>query len=283
MLAIAVPTLATVVALGACSRTESSPAAARKPAASATGSEPAPAVVEDDHENLVHVEALLAGENELAIRYQIAPGWHLYWINPGDSGLETHADLQGPPGFSFEPLRYPTPEAFESPGNITSFGYEHETVLFSRFTMPDPPPEQSVITVHASWLACKSSCIRGKAQTSIEIATAQAADDTLLIEHRQKLPRPSAELAAQTRWSTDPAGPVLEVSLEQGELVDFFPLATDPAQLATRELQPKTLSLRYELAADRRPRPAGPQGVIVIRNEDGSHGYFHLEAPWPNA
>lgn len=238
---------------------------------------------EDDHENLVHVEALLAGENELAIRYTIKPGWHLYWINPGDSGLETDAELKAPAGFSFEPLRYPTPEAFTSPGDITSYGYEHEVVLFSHFTMSDPPPEQSKVSVEASWLACKSSCIKGKADTAIEIATAQPADDTLLIEHRQKLPRPGSELPATSGWTQSDAGPVLEASLAEGKLVGFYPLRTDPAMLEKSTVEPNRLELRYQVTPERLSKVSGPQGVVVIENADGSRSYFHLEAPWPTS
>lgn len=275
-----------VLAVGACSPQKDGDAAAaptEKDAAKAADSGDAAPAEEDDHENLVQVEALLAGENELAIRYTIKPGWHLYWINPGDSGLKTDAEMKAPEGFSFEPLRYPAPEAFKSPGDITSYGYEHEVVLFSHFEMSDPPPEQSKIDIAASWLACKSSCIKGKADASIEIATAHAADDTLLIEHRQKLPRPGSDLAATTGWTTADAGPVLEASVAEGKLVEFFPLRTDPAMLEKSTVESNRLQLHYKITPDKLTQVSGPQGVVVVENADGSRSYFHLEAPWPNA
>lgn len=277
----------TILAVGGgCSQQKDADAPAppteKDGAQSAEGADEA-AADEDDHENLVQVEALLAGENELAIRYTIKPGWHLYWINPGDSGLKTTAEMKAPEGFTFEPLRYPTPEAFKSPGDITSYGYEHEVVLFSHFEMSDPPPEQSKIDIAASWLACKSSCIRGKADTSIEIATARPADDTLLIEHRQKLPRPGSELGASVEWSKADAGPLLEASVPEGKLVDFFPLHTDPAMLEKSSVESNRLQLQYEVSDDELSQVSGPQGVVVVENADGSRSYFHLEAPWPNA
>jgi DsbC/DsbD-like thiol-disulfide interchange protein len=277
-------TLACLALASACSQKDAdapaAPAQKDTPPAAGTGEVPAE---EDDHENLVQVEALLAGENELAVRYTIKPGWHLYWINPGDSGLKTDAELKAPEGFTFGPWRYPTPEAFTSPGDITSYGYEHEVVLFSTFEMSDPPPEQSKIEVAASWLACKSSCIKGKADTTIEIATAHPADDTLLIEHRQKLPRPGTELGATTGWTTADDGPVLEANLPEGKVVDFFPLRTDPAMLEKSTVEANRLQLHYKVNPAKLPEVSGPQGVVVVEQADGSRGYFHLEAPWPTA
>ena len=38
-----------------------------------------------------------------------APGWHGYWLNPGDAGLPMDVKWQLPTGFSAGPLRYPVP------------------------------------------------------------------------------------------------------------------------------------------------------------------------------
>jgi DsbC/DsbD-like thiol-disulfide interchange protein len=236
---------------------------------------------EEDLTDLVSVEALLATETEIAVRYQIKEGWHLYWVNPGDSGLKTDAEFEGPDGVGFGPLRYPTPEAFLSPGDITSFGYEHEVVLFSAVELPDPPPENSEVVVHASWLACKSSCIRGKADAKVELAAAEPADDTLLVDHRLKLPRPAGDLEATTNWASAEAGPVLEVKPASGKLVGFFPLQTDPAMLEKDILSADKLELRYRVSAERLAGVKGPQGVLVIEADDGTPSYYHLAAPWP--
>ena len=38
-----------------------------------------------------------------------APGWHGYWLNPGDAGLPMDVQWQLPEGFAVGPLRYPVP------------------------------------------------------------------------------------------------------------------------------------------------------------------------------
>ena len=36
----------------------------------------------------------------VALRFAIAPGWHTYWRNPGESGLPTTLAWKLPPGFA---------------------------------------------------------------------------------------------------------------------------------------------------------------------------------------
>ena len=46
----------------------------------------------------------------VALSFAIAPGWHLYWENPGDSGLPPAIRWNLPPGWTADPLRFPVPE-----------------------------------------------------------------------------------------------------------------------------------------------------------------------------
>ena len=54
------------------------------------------------------------GEVELAIHMRPAPGWHGYWLNPGDAGLPMDVQWQLPKGFAAGPLRYPVPTRLTS-------------------------------------------------------------------------------------------------------------------------------------------------------------------------
>src|SRR6476661_1361077 len=63
------------------------------------------------------------GEIELAIHMRPAPGWHGYWLNPGDAGLPMDVQWQLPPGFSAGPLRYPVPNRLTVAG-LMNYVYE---------------------------------------------------------------------------------------------------------------------------------------------------------------
>ena len=53
------------------------------------------------------------------------PGWHVYWKNPGDSGLPTTIDWGLPEGFKVENLKWPAPEKIYV-GPLVNFGYKKE-------------------------------------------------------------------------------------------------------------------------------------------------------------
>src|SRR5438270_4044831 len=53
------------------------------------------------------------GEVELAIHMRPEPGWHGYWLNPGDAGLPMDVQWKLPTGFAAGPLRYPVPGRLE--------------------------------------------------------------------------------------------------------------------------------------------------------------------------
>src|SRR5262249_13582465 len=48
----------------------------------------------------------------LDLHLDIKPGWHVYWRNPGDSGLPTAITWQLPAGFGAGEIAWPVPEHF---------------------------------------------------------------------------------------------------------------------------------------------------------------------------
>src|SRR5271169_7265446 len=84
-----------------------------------------------------HVTASLVAETRsivpgqplhLALRQQIPPGWHTYWLNPGDSGLPTTIEWALPQGFRAGPITWPTPKRIAY-GPVVDYGYENEVLL----------------------------------------------------------------------------------------------------------------------------------------------------------
>ncbi|WP_426756383.1 protein-disulfide reductase DsbD family protein [Myxococcus sp. Y35] len=65
----------------------------------------------------------------VGVRFRLDPGWHIYWKNPGDSGLETEVAWDTP-GATVGTLRWPFPDTFRTPdGFITTYGYDNEAIL----------------------------------------------------------------------------------------------------------------------------------------------------------
>src|SRR5688572_9197775 len=51
----------------------------------------------------------------VGVLLEIAPKWHVYWSNPGDSGMPTTVKFIAPDGFKVGELQYPTPVSFKQP------------------------------------------------------------------------------------------------------------------------------------------------------------------------
>ncbi|MDE2110540.1 MAG: thioredoxin family protein [Alphaproteobacteria bacterium] len=135
-----------------------------------------------------------------AIRQVIAPGWHTYWRNPGDSGLATSISWVLPKGVIAGEPRWPTPERFTT-GPIVNYGYTAEATLLVPLTV-----EQGAVVGPAQaklfLLECAQMCIPEQVTLDLDLhraspkgfAAAQAA-----------IPRPfpgAAHIAVSTKTVT---------------------------------------------------------------------------------
>ncbi len=80
------------------------------PASARAGSAPAGPEFPLKSARFVVVEAGNAGPVTLGFQVELEPGWHLYWVNPGDAGLAPNARWTLPEGFTAGPLRHPVPK-----------------------------------------------------------------------------------------------------------------------------------------------------------------------------
>ena len=110
----------------------------------------------------------------LGILLHIEPGWHIYWTNPGDSGLATSVKLKLPPGLKAGPVQYPVPFRIELPGNVVNYGYEQQVMLIATVTPTKSLTIGSHVTIAAEvqWLCCKEACLPGSARPKLALPIA---------------------------------------------------------------------------------------------------------------
>ena len=116
---------------------------------------------------------LVPGEPFTAIIVlDLKPGWHTYWIYPGDSGIPPKVVWHLPPGWKAGPLEFSVPKQFSEPGDMVVYGYERRQLLKVQITPPKEIPKDPSIRLKASlsWLACKELCVPGSAEVSSQIA-----------------------------------------------------------------------------------------------------------------
>lgn len=115
--------------------------------------------------------AIIPGETlHVGILQKIAPGWHTYWRNPGDSGLPTEVKWELPVGFSASEINWPTPER-QPYGDLINYGYSGQVLLPVEIKLPDNLPlgQKVTIAARAEWLACADICIPETADLTLTL------------------------------------------------------------------------------------------------------------------
>ncbi|MGH7178408.1 MAG: protein-disulfide reductase DsbD domain-containing protein [Tepidisphaeraceae bacterium] len=130
----------------------------------------------------------------LGVRFRITPGWHIYWINPGDSGEATRVEFQLPPGFVVGPVRYPAPEKFVQPGDIVGYGYEQQAMLIVEVTPAGDLKigDEISVVANSTWLVCEKICIPGQATSSLRLPVSSettAANAETFQSWQKRIPR----------------------------------------------------------------------------------------------
>lgn len=102
--------------------------------------------------------------------------WHVYWENPGDSGVATSIQWSLPQGFTAGPVQWPAPHRFDLSGGLVNFGYEDVVVLVSTITPPAELTSASVdLSASVSWLVCDPEhCLPGSASLRLTLPVGQA-------------------------------------------------------------------------------------------------------------
>ncbi len=81
------------------------------------------------------VSAIAPGKAfHVGVKLKIAPGWHVYWVNPGDTGIATKINFNLPEGFTAGAVQYPIPERVDVTGGMVSYAYSDEVMLMATIT-----------------------------------------------------------------------------------------------------------------------------------------------------
>jgi DsbC/DsbD-like thiol-disulfide interchange protein/cytochrome c biogenesis protein CcdA len=136
------------------------------------------------------------GEVELAIHMRTKPGWHGYWLNPGDAGLPMEVEWQLPPGFAAGELRYPVPTRLTI-GGLMNYVYEKDFAVLVRLKVPADARGSVPIRASARWLACTDKvCVPESGSFALDVPVGTGTPERARFdEWRRALPRPLASAA----------------------------------------------------------------------------------------
>ena len=112
---------------------------------------------------------------DLALVFEIRPGWHTYWRNPGDSGDPPRIHWTLPEGVEAGPLRWPRPEVIPV-GPLANYGYSERAVHLIALTVPAQWPIGEPVHIRADvdWLVCEEECIPESGRFDLTLPTGAA-------------------------------------------------------------------------------------------------------------
>jgi Disulphide bond corrector protein DsbC len=103
--------------------------------------------------------------------FKMAPGWHIYWKNPGDSGIPTSIKVTSKDKSLVRTgeLQFPIPKKFDQPGGLIGYGYEDHVTLAVPVEFAAGSVGGVKVDVSAIWLVCKEVCLPGHASARVEL------------------------------------------------------------------------------------------------------------------
>jgi thiol:disulfide interchange protein DsbD len=118
------------------------------------------------------------GGARVGVLFELAPGWHAYWRNPGGSGMAPELDFElfaapteaeeggeaAPSlrGATFGSIEWPVPGVFRGPGSelgLHSYGYVRRVLLSVPLAFEEPPAAGARIAAMGDILVCESECV----------------------------------------------------------------------------------------------------------------------------
>ena len=234
-------------------------------------------------------DAVVPGQSfDLAVRFDLEEHWHIYWKNPGASGLSTTIDWVLPESIEAGEVQWPAPERIQL-GGLMNYGYEEEAVFIVTLQAPEDLKLGSdlAITANLFWLICKETCLPGEAVLDLVLPVASkaepSAEATAFAEARNRQAR-AAHPWVTTAYLEEEA---LVVVIEGEELAADFYLYVDSEGLVDPSAEqvrstpaPNRAELRLALDAPFfENQPLGISGVLQSGNDSWEFNTEILDTP----
>jgi len=211
----------------------------------------------------------------VGIQFQLEPGWHIYWMNPGDAGQAPSVQWALPAGWTASALDWPAPFRLTNAAGV-DYGYEGQVTLLTKLKVPaTAKPGPANLRADVKWLVCKEQCIPQKtqAQLNLNVAAKSAVDldaKSQFTAVRSKLPK-----ALPADWKANVLSNPRQLLLNfmpgaKVEQAVFFPAEPQVIENAAQQKLSST-SVRAQLALDRVKgvkKPAALKGVMVLNGAE---------------
>ncbi|MEZ6030565.1 MAG: protein-disulfide reductase DsbD family protein [Hyphomonadaceae bacterium] len=215
-----------------------------------------------------------------ALRLKLADGWHVYWRNPGDSGLPPTVDWKSSPQVSAGEFRFPPPHAIPLEP-LMNYGYEHEVVLPFDLRIASDARVGDNVTIGGTfdYLICADICIPEAIDLSVSLSVGAApatdAEASKIIGNTLAiLPANLTGKAAIEKidggYRLGIADPAVAAAMEDAADVRFFPNGPEIQHPPTQPARVGPDGITLDLKASDFATPNSViEGLLVVEGKDG--------------
>jgi DsbC/DsbD-like thiol-disulfide interchange protein len=168
------------------------------------------------------------GDNWLAVYFELAEGWHIYWQNPGDNGAPPEISLSLTEAFVAGEVLWPQPEKFYL-DEFVDYGYHTALLMFPVNVIEGNDSVE--INTNVTWFACKDICVPGAANLRLTLPvrrqTEKAFQSAIFDDVRQQIPVINEQIDATFAIHKDKLIVTLhdyDLYREQGRDLVYYPV-----------------------------------------------------------
>lgn len=112
----------------------------------------------------------------LRFGFKLKKDWHIYWRNPGDSGIPTEIEFESQKGFEFGDIIWEIPEKIPF-DDLANYGYSDSVTLVVPIKVSqDVENGDYKLKSNISWLVCKELCLPGDTSITTNIKVSDLAN-----------------------------------------------------------------------------------------------------------
>jgi DsbC/DsbD-like thiol-disulfide interchange protein len=183
-------------------------------------------------ELLSDASTITAGhEFTVGLQFKMERGWHIYWVNPGDSGEPPHVTWQLPKGLTAGNVMWPAPQKMGA-STIVNYVYDGDVLLMVpiRAGVDYSASAADKLEATVKFLICSEQmCMPGRAQLALSLPakvpnTTVSANAANFAAARERLPKPPP---AGWKFSGHVEKDSLVIEIQAGRPIPqayFFPL-----------------------------------------------------------
>ncbi|NQZ57074.1 MAG: hypothetical protein HRT88_06340 [Lentisphaeraceae bacterium] len=210
----------------------------------------------------------------IGLKMTLLKGWHNYWVNPGDSGMETSIEWHLPKGISAGKIQWPYPERHDLAG-IIAFAYANEVILITKMTCDKNFTGPINISADVSWLTCKENCIPGAAKLDIALQSGSNKENPKhsiqINKYLKRVPAKKNSWIVEHKQNT-----IILINVEKHfediKHIEFFPMDTEEIDVSNKikyAINAQVLSVTLKI----KTKLKHINGVLVVHQKSGSKAF----------